>query len=115
MDADLTYASTWQGYVYLAVVLDRFRIGQRCEQAGIRPSMGRTKPCFDNAIIENFRLAGARADLPARLHARSEADRALFDYIEGFYNPCRRIPPVADSAEYERRYARSQHLVDAAA
>jgi putative transposase len=93
--ADITYVPTWQGFVYLAVVLDVFSrrivgwamadhmrtelvtdalamaihqrrpsvgvihhsdkgsqytslaFGQRCEQAGIRPSTGRTGTCFD--------------------------------------------------------------------
>ncbi|WP_326826932.1 IS3 family transposase [Streptosporangium sp. NBC_01756] len=29
-------------------------LGRRCEQAGVRPSTGRTGTCFDNAITESF-------------------------------------------------------------
>ncbi|GAA2703332.1 hypothetical protein GCM10010412_101370 [Nonomuraea recticatena] len=82
--------------------------GQRCEQAGVRPSTGRTGTCFDNAITESF-FASLECELIDRrtFHTRSEAERALFSYIEGFYNPRRRHSAngQVSPAEYERRHA----------
>jgi putative transposase len=154
--ADITYVPTWQGFVYLAVVLDVFSrrivgwamaehmrtelvtdalamalhqrhpetgvihhsdkgsqytsiaFGQRCEQAGVRPSTGRTGTCFDNAITESF-FASLECELIDRstFRTRSEAERALFSYIEGFYNPRRRHSANGQlsPAEYEHRHA----------
>jgi putative transposase len=82
--------------------------GWRCEQAGVRPSTGRTGTCFDNAITESF-FASLECELIDRrtFRARSEAERALFSYIEGFYNPRRRHSANGQlsPAEYERRHA----------
>ncbi|WP_329430884.1 IS3 family transposase [Streptosporangium sp. NBC_01495] len=154
--ADITYVPTWQGFVYLAVVLDVFSrrivgwamadhmrtelvtdalamaihqrrpsagvihhsdkgsqytsiaFGQRCEQAGVRPSTGRTGTCFDNAITESF-FASLECELIDRrtFRTRSEAERAVFAYIEGFYNPRRRHSANGQLSptEYERRHA----------
>jgi len=99
--ADITYVPTWEGFLYLAVVLDvlsRRIVGwamaahlrtelvlsalnmalwqrqpeevvhhsdqgcqytslassRRCEEAGVRPSMGSVGDCFDNAMAESF-------------------------------------------------------------
>ncbi|MGN9846598.1 IS3 family transposase [Nonomuraea sp. H19] len=73
--------------------------GRRCEQARVRPSTGRTGTCFDNAITESF-FASLECELIDRrtFRTRSEAERALFSYIEGFYNPRRRHPPTVTSA-----------------
>jgi putative transposase len=82
--------------------------GRRCEQAGVRPSTGRTGTCFDNAITESF-FASLECELIDRrtFRTRSEAERALFSYIEGFYNPRRRHSANGQlsPAEYERRHA----------
>jgi putative transposase len=156
--ADITYIPTWEGFVYLAVVLDVFSrrivgwamadhmrtelvtdalamaihqrrpspgvihhsdkgsqytsitFGQRCEQAGIRPSTGRTGTCFDNAITESF-FASLECELIDRrtFRTRSQAEREVFAYIEGFYNPRRRHSANGQlsPAEYERRHART--------
>ncbi len=82
--------------------------GQRCAQAGVRPSTGRTGTCFDNAITESF-FASLECELLDRraLRTRSEAERAVFAYTEGFYNPRRRHSANGQfsPAEYERRQA----------
>src|ERR1051326_4089293 len=54
---------------------------------GIRSSVGRPGPCFDNAAAESFfaTLKSAllhRAVWPTRQHAKT----AIFHYVEGFYN-----------------------------
>jgi transposase InsO family protein len=54
-------------------------------------SLGRTGDCYDNAAVESF-FATLKREL-AWIHAtktwatRAALPTALFDYIEGFYNP----------------------------
>ena len=57
---------------------------------GVKPSVGRTGVCWDNALAESF--FGAlknelvhRTAFPTRRHAR----RAIAEYIEVFYNRVR--------------------------
>jgi putative transposase len=82
--------------------------GQRCEEAGIRPSTGRTGSCFDNAVTESF-FASLETELIDRttFGTRREAEQEVFSYIEGFYNPWRRHSAngMLSPAEYERRHA----------
>lgn len=82
--------------------------GQRCEEAGIRPSTGRTGSCYDNAVTESF-FASLETELIDRttFNTRHEAEQAVFACIEGFYNPHRRHSANGQlsPAEYERRHA----------
>ncbi|WP_286292604.1 IS3 family transposase [Methylomarinovum tepidoasis] len=136
--ADITYVPTWEGFLYLAVVLDVFSrrivgwamaahlrtelvlsalnmalwqrqpeevvhhsdqgcqytslaFSRRCEEAGVRPSMGSVGDCFDNAMAESF-FATLECELLDRstFRTRAEAERAIFEFIEGWYNPHRR-------------------------
>lgn len=75
-----------QGSQYTSLVF-----GQRCQAAGVVPSMGSRSDCYDNAITEAF-FATVECELLRRSTFRThiEARTALFDYIEGFYNPHRR-------------------------
>lgn len=137
---DITYIPTWEGWLYLAVLLDCYSrrvVGwamadhlrtelplQALEMAltrrrpeprqlihhtdrgcqytakdyrdaldahGVTPSMSRSGDCFDNAMAESF-FAGLKAELvdiqpwPTRL----DAERAIFEWIEVFYNRRRR-------------------------
>jgi putative transposase len=65
--------------------------GQRCREAGVRPSMGSVGDCFDNAMCESF-FATLECELldRRRLKTQSEARMAVFEFIEGWYNPHRR-------------------------
>ena len=65
--------------------------GKRCEQAGVRPSMGSVGDCFDNAMCESF-FATLECELLNRQSFKThvEARMAVFDFIEGWYNPHRR-------------------------
>jgi putative transposase len=65
--------------------------GQRCRQAGIRPSMGSVGDCFDNAMCESF-FATLECELldRQRFRTQEEARRAVFDFIESWYNLHRR-------------------------
>ncbi len=81
--------------------------GRRCEEAGISPSTGRTGSCFDNAVTESF-FASLETELidRTRFATRADAEREVFSYIEGFYNPWRRHSANGQlsPAEYERRH-----------
>ena len=65
--------------------------GRRCQEAGVVPSMGSAGDAYDNAIAEAF-FATLETELLMRHRFidRGTARRALFDYIEGWYNPHRR-------------------------
>ena len=154
--ADITYLPTWQGVLYLAIVLDAFSrrvvgwaladhmrtelvtdalemalwnrrpagglvhhsdhgsqytslaFGSRCRQAGITQSMGSVGDCYDNALAESF-FATLECELIDRCRWRThtEARMAVFDFIEGFYNPLRRHSALGylSPATFERRSA----------
>ncbi len=80
--------------------------GRRCKQAGVRPSMGSVGDCFDNAMCESF-FATLECELIDRNTFRShaEAKLALFEFIEGWYNPHRRHSSIdyLSPINYERR------------
>ena len=82
--------------------------GTRLREAGIVASMGSVGDCYDNAITEAF-FATLECELLDRHTFRSHgaARLALFDYIEGFYNPQRRHSALGylSPAAYERRPA----------
>lgn len=151
--ADITYVSTWAGFLFLAVVVDAWSrrvvgwamethlrtelvlaaldmavtqrrpqdvihhsdqgcqytsvaFGKRCRKAGVRPSMGSVGDAYDNALCESF-FATLECELLDRQRFRTqvEARLAIFDFIEGWYNPRRRhssldyLSPIA----YEKR------------
>ncbi len=89
-----------QGCQYTSIAF-----GHRCREAGVRPSMGSVGDCFDNAMCESF-FATLECELLDRRPFRTQAEArlAVFDFIEGWYNPQRRhsglgyLSPVA----YER-------------
>ncbi len=67
--------------------------GNRAAQLGVTRSFGSTGDCYDNAAVEAV-WATLKRDL-AWIHGRKTWPRrdllrsALFDYVEGFYNPQR--------------------------
>ncbi len=161
--ADITYVPTWEGFLYLAVVLDVFSrrivgwamaahlrtelvlsalnmalwqrqpeevvhhsdqgcqytslaFSRRCEEAGVRPSMGSVGDCFDNAMAESF-FATLECELLDRstFRTRVEAERAIFEFIEGWYNPHRRHSALGylSPISFERQHARHKGGVQA--
>ena len=80
--------------------------GQRCEAAGIRPSMGSVGDCYDNAMAESF-FATLECELIAcrTFVDKSLGKRQVFSFIEGFYNNRRRHSALdyLSPADYERR------------
>jgi putative transposase len=155
--ADLTSLPTWQGFLYLAVVLDAcsrrvvgwamadhlraelvvaalemalwnrrpeaglvhhsdrgcqytsLAFGQRCRRAGVVPSMGSVGDAYDNALAESF-FATLECELIQRCRWRThaEARTAVFDFLEGFYNPRRRHSALGylSPAQFETRRCR---------
>ena len=159
---DITYLTTTQGWLYLAVVLDLFsrrvvgwatsdRLGDGLAlealltslarrrpaaglmhhsdrgsqyvsdqytgvlvQHGIVMSLSRSGNCWDNAVAESF-FATLKVELvaDARWLTRAAAERALFEYIEVFYNGQRRhsslgyLSPRAFEAQQRREHAQA--------
>lgn len=92
-----------QGTQYTSIAF-----GLRCKHARVRPSMGSVGDCFDNAMCESF-FATLECELIDRTTFRThaEAKLAIFEFIEGWYNPHRRHSALGyvSPAVYERRLA----------
>ena len=81
---------------------------KRCAKAGIEVSMGSVGDCYDNAVCETFHATIKKEKIyrqswPTRAAARA----AIFEYIEGWYNPRRRHSTLAylSPIEFERHHA----------
>ncbi len=154
---DITYVKTWQGWAYLATVIDTYsrkligwaiaehmrtelivealdmaitrrrpapgvifhsdrgsqytsaQFRDHCRNNGIRPSVGKTGICYDNAVSESF-FATIKKELihltPWPTLARLKT--AVFSYIETYYNR-QRIHSTLDyltPEEYELAFDR---------
>lgn len=137
--SDITFVSTWEGWLYLATVQDLFSrkivgwaMGKRMtarltldaldmavqrrmpppgllhhsdrgsqyasgdyqralKKYGMICSMSRKGNCWDNAVMESFyRSIKTELIYHEVFHTREMARRAIFDYIEVFYNRVRR-------------------------
>ena len=153
--ADITYISTWEGFLYLAHVQDlhsRRIVGwsmadhlrselvvsalemalarrrpdrglihhsdqgcqytavlfaKRCAKAGIEVSMGSVGDCYDNAVCETFHASIKKEKVYRQSWpTRAEARTAIFEYIEGWYNPRRRHSTLGylSPVEFERQH-----------
>ena len=82
--------------------------GQRLRAAGLLGSMGRVGSAYDNAMMESF-FGTLQLELldRCRWQTRAELATAIFEWIEGWYNPRRRHSSVGDLSpvDYERRLA----------
>jgi len=92
-----------QGCQYTSIAF-----GQRCREVGVKPSMGSVGDAYDNAMCESF-FATLECELldRRRFKSQAEAEMAVFDFIEGFYNP-RRLHSALDyqsPVQYERTEA----------
>jgi putative transposase len=80
--------------------------GKRCQDAGVRPSMGSVGDAYDNAMAESF-FATLECELLGRRRFKTHAEAriAVFAFIEGFYNPRRRHSALAylSPAAFEQR------------
>ena len=75
-----------QGCQYTSIAF-----GQRCREMAVRPSMGSVGDAYDNALCESF-FATLECELLERhrFQTHVEARLAVFEFIEGWYNPHRR-------------------------
>ena len=92
-----------QGSQYTSI-----EFGHRCREAGVRPSMGSVGDAYDNAMCESF-FATLECELLERRRFKTQAEAriAVFEFIEGFYNPRRRHSSIGylSPIDFERRYA----------
>jgi transposase InsO family protein len=79
-----------------------------CRNNGVRPSVGRTGICYDNAVAESF-FATLKKEL---IHTRpwptiDKLRAAVFEYIESYYNRRRRHSTIDydTPTEYENKHA----------
>ena len=85
----------------------------RCAKAGIEVSMGRVGDCYDNAVCETFHASLKKEKIyrqswPTRAAART----AIFEYIEGWYNPRRRHSTLGylSPIEFEQQHTELAQL-----
>lgn len=79
---------------------------KKLQAYGLRPSMSGKGNCYDNPSVETF-FKSLKAELVWRQcwPTRRQAEAAIFQYITGFYNTCRRhsylggISPLAFKAK----------------
>ncbi len=81
---------------------------KRLRQHGFKSSMSGKGNCYDNAAMETF-FKTIKAELIWRhpWHTRRAAELAIFEYINGFYNPRRRHSALGwkSPSAFERRAA----------
>ena len=83
-----------------------YAFGKRCQEAGVMPSMGSTGDAYDNAMAESFFATLEREVLDRRrFQSQAEARLAIFQWLEGWYNPHRRHSALGylSPINYERR------------
>lgn len=83
-----------------------YAFGKRCREMGVMPSMGSVGDCFDNAMAESFFATLERELLNRRrFQTQVEARLAIFEWLEGWYNPHRRHSSLGclSPINYERR------------
>ena len=79
-----------------------------CERTGVSLSMGSAGDAYDNAMAESF-FATLKCELihQQRFATHAQARTAIFEFIEGWYNPHRRHSALGylSPINYERRMA----------
>jgi transposase InsO family protein len=96
---DALQMATWQRRPKPGTILHSDRgsqytswaFGHRLRQAGLLGSMGRVASSVDNGLMESFWSTMQRELLDRRTwDTPDELGSAIFEWIEGFYNPRRR-------------------------
>ena len=96
---NITYIRTWQGWLYLAVVIVHSVQGSQygsddwqrfCRANNLAPSMSRRGNCWDT-VAESFFSSLKKERIRKRIYKTRDLARAdICDYIEAFYNRVRR-------------------------
>jgi len=82
---------------------------------GITCSMSRSGDCFDNAVMEAL-FSTVKIELGDRFGTSDEAKRALFEYLEAFYNQRRRhstlgyVSPAVFEQRAQSTQTSAQHM-----
>lgn len=80
--------------------------GHRLREAGLLGSMGKVASAYDNALMESF-FGSMQIELLDRRSwtTRAQLASAMFEWIEGFYNPVRRHSSIGylSPVEFETR------------
>ena len=83
-----------------------YAFGKRCQEMNVMPSMGTVGDAYDNAMAESL-FASLEKELlkHRRFKSKVEARMALFEWIEGWYNPHRRHSSIGRLSpnNFERR------------
>jgi putative transposase len=90
-----------------------YAFGKRCREAGVMPSMGSVGDAYDNAMAESFFATLERELLSRRrFQSQAQAKMAVFEWIEGWYNPHRRHSSIGyrSPVNYERAHDRSHRI-----
>lgn len=79
------------------------------ESQGMLPSMSRKGNCWDNAVAESF-FSTLKTELSGGYKTHDEARRAIFEYVEVFYNRKRRHSSIGylTPIEFESRFKREE-------
>lgn len=88
-----------------------YAFGKRCQEMGVMPSMGSVGDAYDNAMAESFFATLEREVLQRRsFKSQAEARMAVFEWIEGWYNPHRRHSSLGylSPVNFERRQLTQQ-------
>jgi len=88
-----------------------YAFGKRCQEMGVMPSMGSVGDAYDNAMAESFFATLEREVLQRRnFKTQAEARMAVFEWIEGWYNPHRRHSSLGylSPINFERRHISKQ-------
>jgi putative transposase len=83
-----------------------YAFGKRCREMNVMPSMGSVGDAYDNAMAESLFATLERELLDRRrFKTQAEAKLAVFEWIEGWYNPRRRHSSIGriSPINYERR------------
>ncbi|OCG32965.1 transposase [Gilliamella sp. Bim3-2] len=85
-------------------------------QYGLRQSMSRRGNCFDNAVVESFfHTLKTHIIHDCYYKTRKQANKALFEYIEIYYNRIRRHSTNGwvSPEQYEQQYYQNEKMIEA--
>lgn len=83
-----------------------YAFGKRCQEMNVMPSVGSVGDAYDNAMAESFFATLEREVLNRRrFKTQAEARMAIFEWLEGWYNPHRRHSSLGylSPVNYERK------------